>query len=214
MNTPHNIAEALLAPALAAPRKGRRRLVAIAGPPASGKSTISEALARAMCEAGCPTQVVPMDGFHLDNNVLSELGLLERKGAPETFDANGFLRMVAALTNEEQVYFPTFDRDRDIAIGGTGSVGPDCDTVLVEGNYLLFDAPTWRELKPHWDFSVWLNVGNEALKRRLVERWLEQGLSQEEAEARAIGNDLYNADTIARRRLSSDVAVSGNAELQ
>lgn len=214
MNTPHNIAEALLAPALAAPRKGRRRLVAIAGPPASGKSTISEALARAMCEAGCPTQVVPMDGFHLDNSVLSELGLLERKGAPETFDANGFLRMVAALTNEEQVYFPTFDRDRDIAIGGTGSVGPDCDTVLVEGNYLLFDAPAWRELKPHWDFSVWLNVGNEALKRRLVERWLEQGLSQEEAEARAIGNDLYNADTIARRRLSSDVAVSGNAELQ
>ncbi|WP_245168722.1 AAA family ATPase [Cognatishimia activa] len=214
MNTPHNIAEALLAPALAAPRKGRRRLVAIAGPPASGKSTISEALARAMCEAGCPTQVVPMDGFHLDNSVLSELGLLERKGAPETFDANGFLRMVAALTNEEQVYFPTFDRDRDIAIGGTGSVGPDCDTVLVEGNYLLFDAPAWRELKPHWDFSVWLNVGNEALKRRLVERWLEQGLSQEEAEVRAIGNDLYNADTIARRRLSSDVAVSGNAELQ
>ncbi|QTN37414.1 AAA family ATPase [Cognatishimia activa] len=208
------MAEALLAPALAAPRKGRRRLVAIAGPPASGKSTISEALARAMCEAGCPTQVVPMDGFHLDNSVLSELGLLERKGAPETFDANGFLRMVAALTNEEQVYFPTFDRDRDIAIGGTGSVGPDCDTVLVEGNYLLFDAPAWRELKPHWDFSVWLNVGNEALKRRLVERWLEQGLSQEEAEVRAIGNDLYNADTIARRRLSSDVAVSGNAELQ
>ncbi len=214
MNTPHNIAEALLAPALAAPRKGRRRLVAIAGPPASGKSTISEALARAMCEAGCPTQVVPMDGFHLDNSVLSELGLLERKGAPETFDANGFLRMVAALTNEEQVYFPTFDRDRDIAIGGTGSVGPDCDTVLVEGNYLLFDAPAWRELKPHWDFSVWLKLGNEALKRRLVERWLEQGLSQEEAEVRAIGNDLYNADTIARRRLSSDVAVSGNAELQ
>jgi pantothenate kinase len=36
-----------------------------------------------------------MDRFHLDNRILIERDRLVEKGAPDTFDAGGFLNMVA-----------------------------------------------------------------------------------------------------------------------
>ncbi|WP_240705141.1 nucleoside/nucleotide kinase family protein [Pacificoceanicola onchidii] len=182
---------------LAAPRKGRRRLVALAGPPASGKSTLAEELALRLTRAGCQAQVVPMDGFHLDNRILSARGMLERKGAPETFDVSGLTRLVGALAQEEQVFFPLFDRARDLAIAGAGLVGPACDTVVIEGNYLLHDAPGWRDLAAYWDFTIALEVPPEVLRKRLIARWLSYGLTQEQAVNRAQGNDLPNADTVS-----------------
>lgn len=169
------IAQDILEQLMAAPRSGRRRLVAIAGPPASGKSTLSEVMARLMTDAGYLAVVVPMDGFHLDNAILAQRGLLSQKGAPETFDQGGFQRLVAALPGGETVYFPVFDRDRDIAIAGGGVVAADCDTVIVEGNYLLYDAPGWRDLYGFWDFSVQLAVPEPVLLQRLVSRWLAHG---------------------------------------
>jgi pantothenate kinase len=197
MKTAEDIAGALLDPVLAAPRKGRRRLVAVAGPPASGKSTVASILADKLSASGCPAQVIPMDGFHLDNGILTRLGLLERKGAPETFDAAGFLRLINALAVEDTVYFPKFDRSRDIAIAGAGSVDAECDSLVVEGNYLLLDQPVWRDLVKKWDFSVMLVVQESELERRLVRRWLDQGMSPAAAKARARENDLRNAAMIA-----------------
>ena len=140
MSDPNEIAEALLEQILAAPRAGRRRLIAIAGPPASGKSTLSEILADRMTAAGSKTLVVPMDGFHLDNQILSKQGLLARKGAPDTFDVEGLLRLVKALPGSDTVYFPIFDRVREIAIAGAGMVSGESNSVIVEGNYLLLDS--------------------------------------------------------------------------
>jgi len=204
LTTPERIAEALLPPVLSAPQKGRRRLVAIAGPPASGKSTISAILADRLIEQGSLSIAVPMDGFHLDNAILETRDLLARKGAPETFDVGGLTRLVQALAQDETVYFPVFDRARDIAIAAAGIVEPTCRTVIIEGNYLLFDAPVWRDLASCWDFSVWLDVPREELSRRLVARWLHHGLSAQRAEARASRNDLPNADLVSRARLPAD----------
>lgn len=210
MKTPQIIAEALLKQVLATPRQGLRRLVAIAGPPASGKSTISNELAQRLTDGGCHTQVVPMDGFHLDNTVLSDLGLLDRKGAPHTFDASGFLRLVEALANDAHVYYPIFDRSQDIAIAGAGAVDTKCDTIIVEGNYLLFDAPIWRDLASHWDYSVWLDINTQELENRLVQRWLDYGLSQSKSKARVESNDLKNIQAVNNARLSADIVIDPN----
>ncbi len=80
-----------------------RYIVAIAGPPASGKSTLSEAVSGQInLIRGEPIcAVVAMDGFHLDNSVLDARGLRLRKGAPETFDAEGFVRLIRRVAADD-----------------------------------------------------------------------------------------------------------------
>lgn len=184
---------------------GARRLVSLAGAPASGKSTMADGLAAALGRAGATAQVVPMDGFHLDNRLLIARGLLARKGAPETFDASGFVHLMRRLKEEQEVVYPVFDRARDIAIAAGGRVAAECDVVIVEGNYLLFDANPWRGLAPLWDTSIRIAPPIEVLRERLVARWIEHGLSVPDAVARAEGNDLANAKLIADKALPADI---------
>ena len=207
MNDPNEIAEALLDKILAAPRSGRRKVVAIVGPPASGKSTLSKVLAERLTAKGCASTVVPMDGFHLDNKVLSSRGLLARKGTPETFNAEGMLRLVKALPSAEQLFYPTFDRDEDFARAGAGMIDSACECVVVEGNYLLLDAPKWREMHPYWDLSVRLQVPFETLQHRLVQRWLDFGLPPDQAEKRAMENDMLNARLLEDYALPASVTI-------
>ena len=119
---------------LALPPAPLRLRIAIAGPPGAGKSTFAAALVDRL---GPEAALVPMDGFHLDNAILTARGLLPRKGAPETFDALGFVRMVERLGQDAEVVIPGFDRTRDIAIAGAAVVAPSCRIAVVEGNYLL-----------------------------------------------------------------------------
>ncbi|AZQ69381.1 nucleoside triphosphate hydrolase [Silicimonas algicola] len=186
----------------------RRRLVALAGPPASGKSTLAETLVSDLRARGCPATLVPMDGFHLENPRLVEMGLLHRKGAPETFDLAGFADLIARLPQEDVVPVPVFDRTRDCTVPGAARVSPNDRVVVIEGNYLLLDEPGWRDLASHWDVSIWIDVPEAVLKRRLVQRWLDHGLDPDAAEARAEGNDMANARRIAAHRLPADMVVT------
>lgn len=186
----------------AAPRKGLRKLVALAGPPASGKSTLAENIAQRL-----NARVVPMDGFHLDNAILAKRGLVDRKGAPETIDVAGFVHMVRRLRDEQDVIYPLFDRTRDLAIAGAGHIDATCRTVVIEGNYLLHDAEIWRDLHGLWDFSIRLQVSESILRDRLIARWTDHGLSADEAAVRADGNDLRNARTMASAHLSADLTI-------
>ena len=126
-----------------APGDGARMLVALAGPPASGKTTLAAALAARLTAAGLPAAAVPMDGFHLDDAVLSARGLLPRKGAPETFDAAGLIHAMARLKAEPEVVLPAFDRARELALAGRLVVGPEVCCAVVEGNWLLHREPPW-----------------------------------------------------------------------
>ncbi len=188
-----------------APRQSRRRLVALVGPPASGKSTLADRIAEELTASGCETHIVPMDGFHLDNRILDQRGLRARKGAPETFDSNGFLALVRRLADTPELYYPLFDRSRDISIAGAGYIPSSCDTVLVEGNYLLLDQPVWRELNEIWDFSLMLSPDPDTLRTRLIQRWIDHGLSREDAVARAETNDLPNAELVLEQSLPASL---------
>ena len=176
----------------ATPGAGRRRLVALVGPPASGKSTLAEALADAIPASCC----VSMDGFHLDNAILSARGLLERKGAPDTFDVRGLIHLIARLRDEDEIVFPSFDRTLEKAIAGTGVVGPKIETIIVEGNYLLLDRPDWRDLHRFWDMSIHLAVPLDVLRTRLARRWLDLGFTAEQASAKIESNDIPNAKLV------------------
>jgi pantothenate kinase len=186
-----------------------RYLVGIAGAPGSGKSTLSAELSRRLNAQGRKTVVVPMDGFHLDNAILDARGLRPRKGAPETFDAPGFLRMVRALKTGDEVFAPIFDRTRDIAIAGAVAVPAAARVVIVEGNYLMFDEAPWSELASLWDASVRVDVPMPELRARLIQRWLNLNHSSAVATRRAEGNDIPNAQRVINHALPCDFDLNG-----
>ena len=198
---------ALLEQTLKSTRRQARRVVAIAGPPASGKSTLAAGLVEAIRGAGVHSQLVPMDGFHLDNRILGDRGILDRKGSPPSFDAIGLLRLVQVLGAAQELYYPVFDRARDLSIAGAGHIAPDCDTIVIEGNYLLMDAPIWRDMAGYWDLSIQLTCSDAELEARLIQRWLDHGLTPEAARIRAQSNDLPNARLVGQTALRADVVL-------
>lgn len=194
-----------LAKLIRARAKGPARfLVAVAGPPASGKSTMAETLAQKL-QPGA--RVVPMDGFHYDDAVLTARGLRARKGAPETFDVGGFLHLIRRLRVEEEVAIPVFDRRVELSRNAADIIGPTDRILIVEGNYLLLDAEPWRQLGPLLDLTVFLDVPEKELVRRLSARWQHYGKSDEAARDWIASNDLPNALTVITRSMPAEITL-------
>ncbi|MEE9321413.1 MAG: hypothetical protein V3U76_13265 [Granulosicoccus sp.] len=182
----------------------KRLIVALAGAPASGKSTLAQTLVDTL--GAEIANVVPMDGFHLDNTLLDIAGLREFKGAPETFDVAGFESLLFRIRHDnETVHIPVFDRAADLSRAAAESVEPRHRIIVVEGNYLLLNQPGWRSLKDCFDLTVLLDVSWETLKTRSVARWLSFDHTPEEALARAEQNDLPNGDTVRRESQRPDI---------
>ncbi|AGB69957.1 MULTISPECIES: nucleoside triphosphate hydrolase [Rhizobium] len=186
----------------------RRFLVAIAGPPGAGKSTLADNVAKALKARGESAEVLPMDGFHMDNAVLIEKGLLKRKGVPDSFDVRAFLDIVKAVrAADQEVLVPVFDRSREIAIASARIVSADHRFIVIEGNYLLFNQGKWAELEGMFDYSIMLAPPMEVLEERLWARWRGYDLDEEAARAKVYGNDLPNGRLILESRRRADVTI-------
>jgi pantothenate kinase len=129
-----------------------RRIIGIAGAPGAGKTAYA---ARLVAESPVPAVQVPMDGFHLADSALVALGLRDRKGAPETFDAWGYAALLGRVRSAtETVWAPGFERGLEQPLAGVIAVPPDVELVVTEGNYLLLDRPEWRAVRAELD-EVW-----------------------------------------------------------
>ena len=181
-----------------------RFIVGIAGPPGAGKSTLAGAIAKAI---GGAARVVPMDGFHYDNAVLEKLGLRARKGAPETFDAPGFIHLMQRLRAGEDAAIPVFDRDMDLARAGADLVTGADKYLIVEGNYLLLDAAPWRDLAPLFDLIVFIDVPEAELDRRLLDRWHHYGKTPAEARHWIDSNDMPNIRRVTEGSRKADIVI-------
>ncbi len=194
---------------------GARTIVAIAGPPASGKSTLAETVVQSLnaqqSSAVPQATLVPMDGYHLDNRLLETRGLLTRKGAPETFDAVGFCTAVKALQSaRHESFHPKFDRQMDLAIANAIAVHPNTPIVVVEGNYLLMDSEPWRTLRSVFAVTVFVSPTLEELESRLQQRWIKHGFDPSSALQRATTNDLPNAELVIRESRKADLTLNQN----
>lgn len=185
------------------PEPERRRLIGIAGAPGAGKSTYAMSFATGL---EVPAAYVPMDGFHLADATLRELGLIDRKGAPETFDAWGFAALLHRLRRPEPhtVYAPGFERDLEQALAGAIAVDPETQVVVTEGNYLLLDRPEWRAVRAELD-EVWFLEADETLRtQRLAERHVAFGKTPAQAAAWVASVDEPNARLVGATRDRAD----------
>ena len=180
-----------------------RVILAIAGPPATGKSTLAKSIQTLFGEQSI---VLPMDGFHLDNEVLIKKGLLARKGSPESFDVDGFVHILTRLREKRAVFAPQFDRELDLSRSCAIEIDKQ-NLIIVEGNYLLFDRSPWRDLTKYWSISAWLHSSLAELEKRCISRWVDFGLGIEQAKKRALQNDLVNAKLVIDNRLSLDETI-------
>ena len=187
----------------------RRYIVGIAGPPASGKSTLAVALRDAL-NAGPAADgtagvaaVAALDGFHYDDRILHARGHRLRKGAPFTFDTEGFRTMLERLAapSREAVAVPVFDRDLELSRSAAAIVERHHRVVITEGNYVLLDderspCSTSRYSSP----CPRTNSG-----ARLMQRWLVHGYGPAEAKEKTEANDLVNARLVAGRSVEPDL---------
>lgn len=186
--------------------KSRRFVVAVAGAPGSGKSTLSHHLLDLFPEGSAA--IVPMDGFHFDDAILHKRGLRSRKGAPETFDYAGFLALLRRIRSiEPEIAVPVFDRNMELSRAAAAIIDFDVKFVLVEGNYLLLDEAPWNELAPFFDFAIFLDLPRNELERRLMQRWHEHGKTEEEARDWIATNDMPNIERVVQQRRPADLVI-------
>jgi pantothenate kinase len=194
---------------------GRRAVLGIVGSPGSGKSTLGESLLAAL-QADPPdgagpdwVAYVPMDGFHLADVELERLGLRDRKGAPDTFDALGYAALLRRLREDEDpvVYAPGFERVIEQPIAGAIPVGRSARLIVSEGNYLLMDGPLWGRVKPLFDEVWYADLDQEERLRRLVDRHRRFGKDEAQAVEWATGTDERNAEIILATRDRADLII-------
>lgn len=182
-----------------------RALLGIAGAPGAGKSTLAAGLVQAL---GGRAVLVPLDGFHLDDAVLDALGRRSRKGAPDTFDAEGYVALLQRLRarTDEVVYAPEFRRELELAAAGAIAVPRGVPLIVTEGNYLLHDGP-FAPVRALLTQAWFLDVDPAQRRARLVARHVAHGRAPDAARHWVETTDEPNARLVERTRAAADLVV-------
>ncbi len=181
------------------------RVLGIAGAPGAGKSTLAEALGAAFEGRA---RLLPMDGFHLADDELARLGRSDRKGAPDTFDVDGYVAALRRVRERRHdVLVPSFRRELELAEAGSIRIAVDTELVITEGNYLLLSTGGWHQVRPLLD-ECWLVRPDDTVRvARLIARHVAHGRPPDEAAAWVRDVDEPNARLIGSAGAPADLVV-------
>jgi pantothenate kinase len=182
-----------------------RALLGIAGAPGAGKSTLAERLVTAI---GPAAAWVPMDGFHLADAQLDRLGRREWKGAPDTFDSAGYVATLRrVLEDESVVYVPAFERNLEQPVAAAIAVPLEARLILTEGNYLLLPDGDWAAVRTLTAEVWYVDLHGSERVRRLVDRHVASGKSEDAARHWVERVDEPNARLVEATRPLADLVV-------
>ncbi|KAI1000691.1 hypothetical protein K3495_g7507 [Podosphaera aphanis] len=197
----------------------QRLLIAIAGVPGSGKTTLATTVVRHLNAGATTTPVaayLPMDGYHLTRAQLDQMAdpgqAHARRGAAFTFDAAGLGALVQRLRDRitpTTHTAPSFSHADQDPIPDAIRIAPSTRIIVLEGNYLALDRPGWREIAAAFDERWFVDVSLDRAADRLVRRHVRAGLAPDEAAAwiRVRENDLLNAREIVAARVAVDEVI-------
>ncbi|WP_062303992.1 nucleoside/nucleotide kinase family protein [Demequina subtropica] len=187
----------------------RRAILGIAGPPGAGKSTLARALVAALETGGLPAAYLPMDGFHLPASELDSRGLAARKGAPDTFDVEGYVALLTRVREaREDVLAPDYDRALHDVVAGELPIHASARLIVTEGNYLGLRTGGWERVGPALDELWFLGTPWEVARARLVDRRVATGRERGDAERWVDTVDAANARLVEGSRGSADVVIA------
>lgn len=193
-----------------------RVVIAVAGVPGAGKSTLVGEVLQALTTKNILAQLLPQDGYHYYREELAKFDdpteAFRRRGAPFTFNVQKLVSAVERLHSGEQVVVPLFDHSKKDPVEDDIVIGPKVRVVLVEGNYVGLKEMPWSRITEVSD-ELWLvSTSSELVRERIIKRHLASGIvnSEEEAAERADGLDWQNALYVMVNSRDPDVIVEGS----
>jgi pantothenate kinase len=156
-----------------------------------------------------------MDAFHLAQRVLEQHGLESVKGAPETFDAEGYVALLRRLKTESgPVYAPEFRREIEDSIAGNVEISPAVQLVITEGNYLLLPQPPWNQVRALLDEAWFVRLDDTVRRQRLSARHQRFGRNQAAALDRTLGSDENNARLVDAAQNRPDLVIVAGVQTE
>jgi type I pantothenate kinase len=156
-------------------------IIGVAGSVAVGKSTTARVLKALLARWPNTPKVdlVTTDGFLLPNAELDRLGLMERKGFPESYDTGALLRFLADIkAGRRNVRAPLYSHLVYDVVPGEEKIVDLPDILIVEGLNVLQPARMPKDglaipfVSDFFDFSVYIDAEEADLHRWYVNRFL------------------------------------------
>jgi len=157
-------------------------IIAIAGSVAVGKSTTARILQALLGRWPDHPRVelVTTDGFLFANRVLTERGLMKRKGFPESYDRRALVRFLAELkAGRAEVSAPVYSHLVYDVVPDEAKVVRQPDILILEGLNVLQSGPAEGHRMPgtflsdFFDFSIYVDAHEQDIRSWYVGRFLQ-----------------------------------------
>ncbi|PWA62646.1 P-loop containing nucleoside triphosphate hydrolases superfamily protein [Artemisia annua] len=223
------LAERLVPTAASGTSTSVKHIVGLAGPPGAGKTTIASEIVKRVnkiwpqksCSFDSQVEppeiavVLPMDGFHLYRHQLDSMENPKeahaRRGAPWTFNPDLFLKCLKTLREQGSVYAPSFDHGVGDPVEDDVFVNVQHKVVIVEGNYILLEDGTWKEVSSMFDEKWFVDLDIDIAMERVLKRHIGTGNTPELAKQRIEYNDRPNAELVYKSKKNADLIIKSVA---